>query len=405
MIGVRYVHARRGNYFSKLISYVSIIGMALGVAVLLTIISIMNGFESEIRERVLGLDGHIEIETVGAAALEQGKLINLIKSSQVEAEVWPTISRDVLLQSGRSLLSAEIRSSNVHMQSVQRDLLTFLREGKSLTTSSNPFSIVIGSELASQLGVGVGELVTVISPDPRVTSLGLSPRTKRFEVAGIFEVGLGSSDSRLAFIKETDAARFFRIDETYDRLEIRLADATKASDFAETIRGSVNYPVRDWTELHGGLFQALKTEKFLMFVLLAIAAVIALFNVVSILIVSIDEKKKDMKILFSMGLTPNSIVGVFLVQGIITGMIGVVFGVLLGYFLASNISEVVSHLENILHFKIFPPEIFYISEIPSVLLFSDFLVVTVVASFLSVLTPFYPALRVAKQSRVWRESL
>ena len=142
-----------------------------------------------------------------------------------------------------------------------------------------------------------------------------------------------------------------------------------------------------------------------MFVLLAVAAVIALFNVVSILMVSVDEKKKDVKILFSMGLTPFSIVGVFLVQGVITGMMGVVLGVLLGYFLASNISEVVFLLENILHFKIFPPEIFYISEIPSVLLLSDFLIVTLVASFLSVLTPFYPALRVASRARVWRESL
>jgi lipoprotein-releasing system permease protein len=142
-----------------------------------------------------------------------------------------------------------------------------------------------------------------------------------------------------------------------------------------------------------------------MFVLLAVAAVIALFNVVSILMVSVDEKKKDVKILFSMGLTPSSIVGVFLVQGVITGMMGVVLGVLLGYFLASNISEVVFFLENILQFKIFPPEIFYISEIPSVLLLSDFLIVTLAASFLSMLAPFYPALRVARRARVWRESL
>ena len=399
------MHARRGNYFSKLISYASILGMALGMAVLLTIISIMNGFESEIRQRVLGLDGHIEIEIFGASKLERGKLINLIESSQADAEVWPTISRDVLLQSGRSLLAVEIRSSSVYMQSVQRDLFSFLKEGETLTPSSQAFSIIIGSELASQLGVRVGDLVTVISPDPRVTSLGLSPRTKRFKVAGIFEVGLGSSDSRLAFITEADAVRFFRLDDMFDRLDIRLADATKASDVAKTIRGSTNFPVRDWTDLHGGLFQALRTEKFLMFVLLAIAAVIALFNVVSVLIVSVDEKRKDVKILFSMGLTPASIVGVFLVQGVITGMIGVVLGILLGYFLASNISEVVFFFENILHFKIFPPEIFYISEIPSVLLLSDFLLVTFVASLLSVLTPFYPALRVARQSRVWRESL
>ena len=285
------MHARRGNYFSKLISYASILGMALGMAVLLTIISIMNGFESEIRQRVLGLDGHIEIEIFGASKLEREKLINLIESSQADAEVWPTISRDVLLQSGRSLLAVEIRSSSVYMQSVQQDLFSFLKEGETLTLSSQAFSIIIGSELASQLGVGVGDLVTVISPDPRVTSLGLSPRTKRFKVAGIFEVGLGSSDSRLAFITEADAVRFFRLDDMFDRLDIRLADVTMASDVAETIRGSINFPVRDWTELHEGLFQALRTEKFLMFVLLAVAAVIALFNVVSVLMVSIDEKK------------------------------------------------------------------------------------------------------------------
>jgi len=405
MIGVRYVHSARGNHFSKLVSFASILGMALGLAVLLTIISIMNGFESEIRQRVLGLDGHIEIEIVGASKLERRKLIDLIKSSQAETEVWPAVSRDVLLQSGRSLLATEIRSYSAQMQSVQRDLLMFLKEGNTLTSSSQPFSIVIGSELAAQLGVGIADLVTVISPDPRVTSLGLSPRTKRFKVAGIFEVGMSSSDSRLAFIAEADAASFFRLDDMYDRLDVRLLDPAKASDFAKTIRGSTKYPVRDWTELHGGLFQALRTEKFLMFVLLAVAAVIALFNVVSILMVSVDEKKKDVKILFSMGLTPSSIVGVFLVQGVITGMMGVVLGVLLGYFLASNISEVVFFLENILQFKIFPPEIFYISEIPSVLLLSDFLIVTLAASFLSMLAPFYPALRVARRARVWRESL
>ncbi len=399
------MYARRGNYFSKLISYASILGMAMGVAVLLTIISIMNGFESEIRERVLGLDGHIEVEMDGVPKTERGKLIDLIESSQVGVEVWPTISRDVLLQSGRSLLATEIRSSSVLVQSVQQDLLMFMKEGEILSSSSKAFSIVIGSQLAAQLGVGVGELVTVISPDPRVTSLGLSPRTKRFEVLGVFEVGLGSSDSRLAFIKESDAARFFRTDDTFDRLEVRLIDPANAPEFAKIIKGSINYPVRDWTALHGGLFQALKTEKFLMFVLLAIAAVIALFNVVSILIVSVDDKKTDMKILFSMGLTPTSIVGIFLVQGIITGMMGVVLGVLLGYLLASNISEVVFFLENILHFKIFPPEIFYISEIPSVLLLSDFLIVTSVALLLTVVTPVYPALLVSRQVRVWRQSL
>lgn len=399
------MHARRGNYFSKLISYASILGMALGMAVLLTILSIMNGFESEIRDRVLGLDGHLEIEVIGASNEERVELIELLKDAEREIEVWATISRDVLVQVGHAISAIELRSSNIHEPSVQTRLMAYLNEGAPLSSSSEPFSIVVGSGLAAQLGVGVGDFITLISPDPKITGLGLSPRTKRFKVEGIFEVGLDSSDRQLAFIRYRDATRFLSLDGLVDRLEVRLVDATEVSTFVASINDIVRYPIRDWTQLHSGLFQALKTEKFLMFILLAVAMAIALFNLVSILMVSIDDKRKDMKILFSMGLSRGSIVGIFLIQGVVTSMAGVTLGVVLGYFLASNISEVVLFLETMLQFKIFPPEVFYISEIPSVLMMSDFLMVTIVASILGIVTPFYPAWRVAKLSRVWRESV
>ena len=393
-IGIRYIYARRGNHFSGFISLTAIIATALGVTVLLTILSIMNGFEGELRDRILGLAAHLEVDS-GA----QGDWRALLKQVSAQPGVVaaaPYITRDVLVADRGTVRAVEVRGIDVAREIGVTQLESHLKAGSLADLDRTPFGVVIGRELAQSLGVRLGDRLTLITPQPSVTPAGLVPRLKRFVITGVFEFGLQEYDAGLVLINLADAQRLFHSGDAIDGVRVTLVDAGQASAvkraLAVTLARAVGADdIRDWTDTHQNLFRALRIEKTVMFVILALAIGIAAFNVVSILVVAVTDKRSDIAMLGSLGLERRDVMWIFLVQGGVTGAIGVIAGVACGALLAANIDVLVAGVEQLFGFKVLSPEVYYISNIPSELRGSDFVVTTVLASLLSLAAPLYPA--------------
>ena len=393
-IGVRYIYARRGDHFSGFISLTAIVATALGVTVLLTILSIMNGFEGELRERILGLAAHLEIDS--DATTDWRALRATVSQHPGVVAVAPYLARDVLIADRSGVRAVEVRGIDLESELAVTTLAQHLLSGSLERLREQPYRIVIGRELAQALAVAPGDSLTLITPQPSVTPAGLVPRLKRFVVAGVFEFGLQEHDGGLVLINLADAQRLFRTGDSIDGLRVKLADAGQAGrnkrELAVALgRAPGASTIRDWTDTHRNLFRALKIEKTVMFVILALAIAIAAFNVVSILVVAVTDKRADIAMLSALGLDRGGVMRVFLVQGGVTGVIGVAGGLLGGWLLATNIDLLVALVERVLGFKVLSPEIYYISAIPSDLRSADFVAAGVLAAVLSLAAPVYPA--------------
>ncbi|MGE0486860.1 MAG: lipoprotein-releasing ABC transporter permease subunit [Gammaproteobacteria bacterium] len=387
-VGLRYIHARRGNHFIGFISLTAIVATALGVAVLLTILSIMNGFEGELRGRILGMAAHLELDT--RTADWQTVAARVAREPSVAA-LTPYVARDVLVASRGVVRAVEVRGVAPDGEVAVTTIGEHMVAGRLDTLVGGRFGVVVGRELAEALGVAVGDELMLLSPQPISTPAGLLPRLKRFTVTGVFEFGLQEHDGGLVLVHIDDAARLFRLGTAIDGLRVRLDDAAFAPVLKPALAAATGVPVRDWTDTHRNLFRALKTEKIAMFVILALAIAIAAFNLVSILVVAVTEKRGDLAMLGALGMTPPALMRVFLFQGGITGIVGVGAGLGLGYLLAANIDAVVAALENAFGFKIFSPEVYYISSIPSDPRLPDFVVTAAFAALLALGAPLYPA--------------
>lgn len=393
-IGIRYIYARRGNHFSGFISLTAIVATALGVTVLLTILSIMNGFEGEVRDRILGLAAHLEVDS--PARGDWQTMLKTIGAQPGVVAAAPYVSRDVLIAERGAVRAVEARGIDAAREIGVTQLEAHLKAGSLADLDKTPFGVVIGRELADSLGVSVGSRLTLITPQPSVTPAGLVPRLKRFVVTGIFEFGLQEYDAGLVLINLSDAQRLFRSPDAIDGVRIKLLDGGQASAMKQQLaavlgRDAQGDTIRDWTDTHRNLFRALHIEKTVMFVILALAIGIAAFNVVSILVVAVTDKRSDIAMLGSLGLERRDIMWVFLVQGGVTGAIGVVTGVVCGALLSANIDVIVAAVEQLFSFKVLSPDVYYISNIPSELRGGDFIVTTVLAALLSLAAPLYPA--------------
>ena len=393
-IGIRYIYARRGNHFSGFISLTAVVATALGVTVLLTILSIMNGFEGELRDRILGLAAHLEVDS--GAGDDWRALLKQIGAQPGVVAAAPYITRDVLVADRGTVRAVEVRGIDVVRELDVTQLAAHLTAGSLAALDNTPFGVVIGRELAQSLGVGVGDRLTLITPQPSVTPAGLVPRLKRFVICGVFEFGLQEYDANLVLIKLADAQRLFRSGDAIDGVRVKLQDAGQASARKTALAAQLGRVVgaddiRDWTDTHANLFRALAIEKTVMFVILALAIGIAAFNVVSILVVAVTDKRADIAMLGALGLQRRDIMGIFLVQGGVTGAIGVVLGLLCGALLAANIDALVASVEQLFGFKVLSPEVYYISTIPAELRSADFVATTLLATLLSLAAPLYPA--------------
>lgn len=397
-IGLRYTRAKRRNHFISFISLISILGIALGVATLITVISVMNGFERELRDRILGMASHATINPFSDTLENWPELVELARQHPEVVGAAPYIEGEVMMNNGSRVSGSLIRGVEPEYERAVTDVPDKIVAGRFEALQPGEFNIVLGRELAMALGAMVGDKITVITPQASTTPIGILPRLKRFTVVGIFEVGMFEYDRTLAFMHIDDAAKLLRMGDGVSGVRLKLQDMFRArqvaSELTENISG--DYWVSDWTRRHVNYFKAVQTEKKVMFVILTLILAVAAFNIVSTLIMVVTDKQSDIAILRTLGISPGSIMKIFMVQGTLIGLFGAGIGMLGGVLLASNVEAIVAFLETLFQVKFLAPDVYYISELPSDMKWADVGLIGGVSFVLSVMATIYPAWRAAQ---------
>ncbi|WP_114416388.1 lipoprotein-releasing ABC transporter permease subunit [Marinospirillum perlucidum] len=397
LIGLRYTRAKRRNHFISFISLTSMIGMTLGVAVLILVLSVMNGFDRELRQRILGMVPHAAIKNSQDFSHWQSVAEDLLEHPQVVG-VAPFINaQGMLLQGGynRGSLVAGILPEWEGQVSIVDDHL----QGELTLDDLQPgeFKIILGDLLARFLRVGTGDQVTLLLPEASITPAGVFPRLKRFTVAGTFKVG-AELDSNLAYVHLEDMQKLMRLDSSIEGLRLELDDLFQARSVTYELVNQLGYPYRgqDWTQTQGNLFQAIQMEKRMIGLLLLIIVAVAAFNIVSTLVMVVTDKQADIAILRTLGASPRTILGIFMVQGLTIGVVGTLIGVGLGILLALNVSDLVLWIENLLGIQFLDANVYFISYLPSELRWDDVRFITLAALGLSLISTLYPAWRASR---------
>ena len=396
-IGLRYLRAKRRNGFISFISMASILGILIGVMALITTISVMNGFQLELRERILGMVSHATIDGLDGPLVDWQRAVRVSRADSRVLGAAPYVQTEALLQGNRRQ-GALIRGVLPSAEPAVSDLDRKMKQGKLSDLVPGGYRIVLGSELAQALGVGVGDSVNVFVSEATVTPIGPVPRARRFQVAGIFEVGAQEYDFGLAVIHLQDAQRLMRLGDGVTGVRLKLTDIWDAWSVARSLANRMDgmYRVRDWTRDHENFFRSLKLEKTIMFVLLSLVIAIAAFNLVSSLVMLVQDKQSDIAILRTLGMSPGAVMAVFVVQGMVIGLLGIAIGVVGGVLLASNLSPVVGAIERLSGTELMPADVYYISGVPSVVVVDDVVRIALVAFVLCLLATLYPAWRASR---------
>jgi len=397
-IGLRYLRAKRQNHFISFISLISMLGIALGVTTLITVISVMNGFEKELRARILGAISHATIQPLEQPLNQWRKIISDMNAREDVIAAAPYIEVGAWLQAKGSSGSL-VRGVDPAYEATVSDVATSMVDGSLEDLRSGEYGILLGIGLAVQLRVGLGDKVTIIAPRLKASPFGASPLMRRFTVVGIFEFGEYENDTGLAMVHIEDAARLLRMPEdSIGGIRLKLADLDSAWWVAREISQQLDgvFRVRDWSQERGNLFQAVKTEKTVMWVILSLIVAVAAFNIISMLVMMVTDKQSDIAILKTMGARAGTIMRVFVVQGSLIGIIGTLLGVVGGILLAQNIATVVPLLERIFGFSLFPQDIYYITELPSDLQSADVTGFALMSLGISFLATLYPAWRASR---------
>jgi lipoprotein-releasing system permease protein len=400
-LGWRYTRAGRAtrrNGFISFISGVSMLGIALGVAALIIVLSVMNGFQKEVRDRMLGVVSHIEIFSRDGQAL-QG-IDQIMAQARKNPEVIgaaPFINTQALIARGEDMKGAIIRGIDPKLEPEVTDTNGIAAKGTFDKLVPGEFGIVLGIELARSMFVQPGDQVTLVSPGGQVTPAGVMPRFKPFTVVGTFDSGHYEYDSALAMVHEQDAAKVFRL-EGPTGIRLKLKDLNEARDVADQLAVSLpgEFLIRDWTRQNKTWFAAVQVEKRMMFIILTLIVAVAAFNLVSTLVMTVTDKRADIAILRTLGSSPRSIMAIFVVQGAMVGVIGTVAGLLLGLGIAYNIDVIVPFLEQLFHASFLPKDIYLISKMPSDPQRSDIMPIAVISLILAFLATLYPSWRASR---------
>lgn len=398
-IGQRYTHSRRRNRFISFISFASMLGIMLGVMVLITILSIMNGFEKELRSRILGVVAHVTVSGTDGKLGGWEQQIDRLAANEGVTGAAPFVNRQVMLTNGSLMRGVQMQGIHPDYQAQVSDRNVQLQEGQFEDLASRSYGIILGAELASSLQLMMGDKVTMIVPMVRVTPAGVLPRLRRFTVMGIMEpMGEHTLDTMTAFVHLEDAARMVKLREQVSGIRLKLDDLFQAQGLSQQLQAELGdqYEVSDWSKEHGSFFRAVKTEKIAMSMILFLVVAVALFNLVASLVMAVNDKEADIAILRTFGMEPKRVMRIFMIQGSIIGIFGTLVGVALGILLSLNVDSIVPVIEAIIGRKIFPEDVFYISEIPSDLHWNDVLWIAVAALVFSVLATLYPAWRASK---------
>lgn len=407
-IGARYAGVARGSRrtgrrdrFVSFIAGTSMAGIALGVAALIVVLSVMNGFQTQVRDRMLSVLPHIELFVPGAApvqVLEQWEdLAADAKQNGAVTGTAPFVAAQAMLVRGQSLSGVQLRGIDPAREADVSDIADQMTDADLSVLEPGSFSIVLGSHLADSLGVRPGDTLLVLAPQGSVSPAGFTPRMRQFTVKGIFSSGYYEYDASMAFVNVQDAARVFR-DNGTSGVRLRIGDMQRAPQVAQELRDIVPpyARVRDWTENNRTWFAAVQTEKRMMFLILTLIVAVAAFNLLSSLVMAVKDKQSDIAILRTLGATPREIGRIFLVQGALIGVIGTLAGVGLGMLIAYNIDVIVPFIESMLGIQFLPQQIYFISELPSNPQTSDIVIITVTSLVLSLLATIYPSWRASR---------
>ncbi|OED39934.1 cell division protein FtsX [Chromatiales bacterium (ex Bugula neritina AB1)] len=392
-VGLRYTRAKRRNHFISFISLISILGIALGVTALITVMAVMNGFEKELRERILGAASHATITLFEEPMQRWQELADAAIEHPQVVGAAPYVEGQVMVVKGKQVTGIVVRGVLPEEEPAVSDISEKMSDGELADLTSGSFEIVLGSALATFLGADVGDKITVITPESSVTPVGVLPRMKRFTVSGIFEIGMFEYDRNFALMHADDASVLMKLNKGYTGVRLRLNDMFAARLVAGDLAKEVGeqYWVSDWTQRHANFFRAVKTEKTVMFVILSLIVAVAAFNIVSTLVMVVTDKQSAIAILRTMGASPKSIMLIFLIQGALIGLVGMVLGVIGGILLATNVETLVPAIERLFQTQFLDASVYYINVLPSELDYNDVWRVASLAVVLTLLATLYPA--------------
>lgn len=396
-IGARYLRARRDNRFVGFISGISMAGIALGVAVLIAVLSVMNGFERDLQARILGVVSHATLEGTEGRLDDWRELRRRTSGRPGVIAIAPFIEGRAMLVTGDRSAAAELRAVAPAEERAVSSLHRHISGGGLERLEPGAYRILLGHTLASELGLAIGDTVLVVIARGNVTPAGVVPRMRRFTVAGLIDVGMYEFDRGLALLHLEDARRLYRMGNSVTGLRYAFADGGTAGrqirELAEGLGG--NYLVSDWSRRHANFFRSIQITKSIMFVVLLLVVAVATFNIISTLVMVVKEKRSDIAILRTLGGTPREILTIFVVQGAAIGVVGTGAGIGLGLLIAHNITAIVGGLERLLGITLVDPQVYFISELPSDVQTGDVLAIAATAFVLGVAATIYPAWRAA----------
>ncbi len=393
-IGLRYLRAKKRNQFISIISAISFVGIALGVAVLITVMSVMNGFDEQIKDRILMMVPPVKVYQAGGKLYHWQELSNNLKEKSKEITgTAPVIEGQGMLSANGTNAFAALQGIDPKYENEVVPISEHVTQGKLSSLQSGKFNIVLGKYLAQSLGVGIGDKVTVIVPEANLTPAGMVPRLKQFTVSGIFSVSY-QYDSYYALINIKDAAKLLQMGNAVSALQLGVNNIYQAPFVKYYLNAKVLpdfFIARDWTDENKSFFQALQMEKTMMFFILLLIIAVAIFNLLSSLVMVVTDKRSDIAILRTMGMSSRQIIMIFIIQGLAIGVIGTLLGIALGIVLSLNATEIVNWIQVIFHVQFLSPSVYQIDFIPSKLVWSDIYHVGIAALVLSFLATLYPA--------------
>ena len=397
-IGLRYTRAKRRNHFISFISLISMLGMGLGVMALIVVLSVMNGFQKEIRERMLGASPHLEVVADGGRMYDWQAVLDRVAQHPQVAAAAPYVAGQGMLSFGQSVQGVMVRGIDPARETAITELSSKIKVGALEDLREGEFNIVLGSDLARALGVKMDEKVMLIAPQGQITPAGMMPRLKQFRVVGIFEIGMAPYDSSLALIQMNDAQKLFLLGDAVTGISSKLHDIDLAPRVAQELQNELppELYANDWTHQNSNYFKAVQMEKRMMFIILSLIVAVAAFNIVSTLVMAVTDKQADIAILRTLGASPRSIMKIFIVQGVVIGVIGTLTGCLGGIALALNLDVVVPFIEQSLGVQFLAKDVYYITELPSDLRYPEVAMIAAMSFLISLLATLYPSWRAAQ---------
>ncbi len=397
-IGFRYTRAKRRNHFISFITLSSFIGIAIGVWALITVLSVMNGFQSEIRERILGMASHATISSINGAMTQWQSIDKKIEQQPHVEGSAPYILKEGMLTNASNVHGVRVRGIDPEEEKSVSEVSSHMVRGSYDALNEVKYGIILGRYLARSIGAVVGSKVTMVTPSANVTPAGIMPRLKRFTVVGIFEMGHNQYDANMALIHIRDAQTLFKMKGVVTGIRLKLDDLYNAPKISRQIEADIDgyYRVIDWTQHHANLFRAINIEKTMMMIILSLIIAVAAFNIVSTLVIVVNDKQADIAILRTLGASPGTVMRIFISQGMVIGVVGTLLGVGTGILTAQNIETLVPALESVLGIKFLAPEIYLISDLPSEMKWSDVTITATISFSLTVLATIYPAWRASR---------